>query len=72
VWFPTRYGVQAACEGPERRGRRPPKTVSDRTAARLRAGHALTVTETALAFLQDARRHGELWRPIRDPGSTMG
>ncbi|WP_282459278.1 hypothetical protein [Streptomyces sp. RLA2-12] len=36
------------------RGRRPPKTVSDPTAARLRAGHALMVTETALVFLEDA------------------
>ncbi|MEU1567125.1 replication-relaxation family protein [Streptomyces mirabilis] len=54
VWFSTRYGVQLACEWPEMRGRRPPKTVSDPTAARLRAGHALTVTETALVFLEDA------------------
>ncbi|MFB7575488.1 replication-relaxation family protein [Streptomyces sp. NPDC056165] len=64
VWFPTQYGVQVACEWPELRGRRPPKTVSDRTAARLRVGHALTVTETGLAFLQDARRRGELCRPL--------
>ncbi|MFF4764443.1 replication-relaxation family protein [Streptomyces sp. NPDC001292] len=53
-WFPTQYGVQVACEWPELRGRRPSKTVSDRTAVRLRVGHALTVTETGLAFLQDA------------------
>nr|WP_257039622.1 Ku protein [Streptomyces sp. OV198] len=32
-----RYGVQLASEWPEMRGRRPPKTVSDPTAARLRA-----------------------------------
>ncbi|MGW4823230.1 replication-relaxation family protein [Streptomyces sp. NPDC004227] len=64
VWFPTQYGVQVACEWPELRGRRPPKTVSDWTAARLRIGHALTVTETGLAFLQDARRRGELCRPL--------
>ncbi|MFF4145485.1 replication-relaxation family protein [Streptomyces sp. NPDC001698] len=50
VWFPTQYGVQVASEWPELRGRRPSKTVSDRTAVRLRAGHALTVTETGLAF----------------------
>ncbi|WP_258308628.1 replication-relaxation family protein [Streptomyces sp. NWU339] len=64
VWFPTPYGVQIACEWPEPRGRRPPRTVSDRTAVRLRAGHALTVTETALAFLQDARNRGEVCRPL--------
>ncbi|MFF4829918.1 replication-relaxation family protein [Streptomyces sp. NPDC001312] len=63
-WFPTQYGVQVACEWPELRGRRPSKTVSDRTAARLRVGHALTVTETGLAFLKDARRRGELCRPL--------
>ncbi|WP_051845260.1 replication-relaxation family protein [Streptomyces sp. NRRL S-813] len=38
--------------------------VSDRTTVRLRVGHALTVTETGLAFLQDARRRGELCRPL--------
>ncbi|MEV6291366.1 replication-relaxation family protein [Streptomyces sp. NPDC051896] len=64
VWFPTSYGVQIAAEWPELRGRRPPKTVSDPTAARLRAGHTLTVTETALLFLEDARRRGELCRPL--------
>jgi hypothetical protein len=64
VWFPTQYGVQVACEWPELRGRRPPKTASDPTAVRLRAGHQLTVTETALAFVQDARRRGELCRPL--------
>ncbi|WP_307530815.1 replication-relaxation family protein [Streptomyces umbrinus] len=64
VWFPTGYGVQVAGEWPELRGRRPPRKVSDRTAVRLRAGHGLTVTETALAFLQDARRRGEVCRPL--------
>ncbi|MGA5454556.1 replication-relaxation family protein [Streptomyces umbrinus] len=60
VWFPTGYGVQVAGEWPELRGYRPPRKVSDGTAVRLRAGHGLTVTETALAFLQDARRRGEV------------
>ncbi|WP_405953445.1 replication-relaxation family protein [Streptomyces phaeochromogenes] len=64
VWFPSSYGVQLACEWPEMRGRRPSRTVSDPTAVRLKVGHALTVTETALAFLQDARRHGDLCRPL--------
>ncbi|MFE2839335.1 replication-relaxation family protein [Streptomyces mirabilis] len=64
VWFPTAYGVQLACEWPEMRGHRPSRTVSDPTAVRLKAGHTLTVTETALAFLEDARRRGELCRPL--------
>ncbi|MFF3466117.1 replication-relaxation family protein [Streptomyces sp. NPDC001984] len=64
VWFPTSYGVQIASEWPELRGRRPPKSVSDPTAARLRVGHTLTVTETALLFVEDARRRGELCRPL--------
>lgn len=64
VWFPTSYGAQIASEWPELRGRRPPKTVSDPTAARLRVGHTLTVTETALAFLEHARRSGDLCRPL--------
>ncbi|WST00220.1 replication-relaxation family protein [Streptomyces phaeochromogenes] len=64
VWFPTSYGTQIASEWPELRGRRPPRTVSDPTAARLRVGHTLTVTETALAFLEDARRRGDLCRPL--------
>ncbi|MFF2516584.1 replication-relaxation family protein [Streptomyces sp. NPDC058086] len=62
VWFPTPYGVQLASEWPEMRGHRPSRTVSDPTAARLKAGHTLTVT--ALAFLEDARRRGELCRPL--------
>ncbi|WP_276205328.1 replication-relaxation family protein [Streptomyces prasinopilosus] len=61
---PTAYGVQLACEWPELRGHRPSRTVSDPTAVRLKAGHTLTVTETALAFLEDARRRGELCQPL--------
>ncbi|MET7897369.1 replication-relaxation family protein [Streptomyces mirabilis] len=64
VWFPTSYGVQLASEWPEMRGHRPSRTVSDPTAVRLKAGHTLTVTETALAFLEDARRRGDLFRPL--------
>ncbi|MFD5573646.1 hypothetical protein [Streptomyces cadmiisoli] len=51
-------------ERPELRGWQPSRLVGDRTAARLRAGHALTVTETGIAFLQDARRRGEECRPL--------
>ncbi|NMI54227.1 MULTISPECIES: replication-relaxation family protein [unclassified Streptomyces] len=64
VWFPTAYGVQLASKWPEMRGHRPSRTVSDPTAVRLKVGHTLTVTETALAFLEDARRRGELCRPL--------
>ncbi|MDH6436052.1 hypothetical protein M2158_004592 [Streptomyces sp. SAI-144] len=64
VWFPTAYGARIACEWPELRGRRPSRTASDPTAVRLKVGHALTVTETALAFLQDARRSGDMCRPL--------
>ncbi|MEU1457368.1 replication-relaxation family protein [Streptomyces avermitilis] len=64
VWFPTGYGIQIASEWPELRGRRAPKSMSDPTAVRLRVGHALTVTETALLFLKDARRRGEVCEPL--------
>ncbi|MFJ8010818.1 replication-relaxation family protein [Streptomyces fagopyri] len=64
VWFPTVYGARIAFEWPELRGRRPPRLVADRSAVRLRTGHALTVTETALAFLQDARHRGDVFRPL--------
>ncbi|MEW1797973.1 replication-relaxation family protein [Streptomyces niveus] len=64
AWFPTAYGVRVAMEWPELNGRRPPRLVADPVAARLRAGHALAVTETALAFLEDARRRGETCLPL--------
>ncbi|MFC7994367.1 replication-relaxation family protein [Streptomyces pilosus] len=64
VWFATRYGAQIAAEWPELRGRRPPRGAHDRTAVRLGVGHGLTVTETGLAFLQDARHRGDLCQPL--------
>ncbi|WP_307160930.1 replication-relaxation family protein [Streptomyces rishiriensis] len=64
VWFATEYGVRVAAEWPELRGRRPPRLVSDPVAARLRVSHTLTVTETGLQFLLDARRRGEVCRPL--------
>ncbi|MFE0520757.1 replication-relaxation family protein [Streptomyces sp. NPDC058954] len=64
VWFATQYGVDVVSEWPELREWRPPRLTSDRTAARLRVGHALVVTETGLAFLQDARRRGDVCRPL--------
>ncbi|MFC9429606.1 replication-relaxation family protein [Streptomyces sp. NPDC056987] len=63
VWFPTLYGVRLACEWHEMHGHRPSsRVVSDPTTVQLKAGHALT--ETALVFLEDARRRGELCRPL--------
>lgn len=64
VWFATGYGAEVASEWPELREWQPAKLRADRTAARLRVGHALTVTETGLAFLQDARRHGDVCAPL--------
>ncbi|MFF2999467.1 replication-relaxation family protein [Streptomyces sp. NPDC057950] len=64
VWFSTVHGARIVFEWPELRGRRPSRLVGDRSAVRLRTGHALTVTETALAFLQDARHRGDLFRPL--------
>ncbi|MFF0363094.1 replication-relaxation family protein [Streptomyces fungicidicus] len=64
VWHPTPYGAQVAGEWPELRGRRPSRGAVDRTAVRLKVGHGLTVTETALAFLQDARHRSDLCRPL--------
>ncbi|MFC9118159.1 replication-relaxation family protein [Streptomyces sp. NPDC057092] len=64
VWYATRYGAQVASEWPELHGRRPPRGAHDRTAVRLGVGHGLTVTETGLVFLQDARRRGDLCQPL--------
>ncbi|MDQ0401462.1 replication-relaxation family protein [Streptomyces sp. NPDC000349] len=63
-WFVTRYGAQIVSEWPELRDWPPTRTVSDRTAARLRVGHTLTVTETRLAFVQDARRRRDACQPL--------
>ncbi|MGW0655703.1 replication-relaxation family protein [Streptomyces umbrinus] len=56
--------VGPSWSGEGRRPRISGHSVSDPTAVRLKVGHALTVTETALAFLQDAHRHGDLCRPL--------
>ncbi|MEU6496900.1 replication-relaxation family protein [Streptomyces sp. NPDC046984] len=64
VWFVTQYGAEVASEWPELREWRPPRLGADRTAARLRAGHTLVVTETARAFVQDARRRGDVCQPL--------
>lgn len=64
MWFPTAYGVQLVSEWPEMRGHRPSRTMSDPTAVRLKASHTLTVPEIALVFLEDAQRHGDLFRPL--------
>ncbi|MFI8170941.1 replication-relaxation family protein [Streptomyces sp. NPDC085931] len=64
VWHPTQYGAQVAVGWPELRGRRPPRAAYDQTAVRLGAAHGLTVTETGLAFVEDARRRGDLCQPL--------
>ncbi|MFJ3309484.1 hypothetical protein ACIPSA_41875 [Streptomyces sp. NPDC086549] len=63
VWFDTLYGVNVGAEWRELRDWRPPRLIADPAAARPRVGHALTVTDTGLAFLQDARRPGDVCRP---------
>ncbi|MGW0877183.1 replication-relaxation family protein [Streptomyces sp. NPDC002740] len=64
VWFATGFGVRVVAEWPELRGRRPPRLVPDPIAARLRVSHTLTITETGLQFLLDARRRWEVCRPL--------
>lgn len=64
VWFPTPYGARMAGQWPELLGRRPSRRVWDRSTVRHRAGHALTMNEVALAFVQNARRRGERCRPL--------
>ncbi|KUN16220.1 hypothetical protein AQJ23_45305, partial [Streptomyces antibioticus] len=64
VWFTTSYGAEVASEWPELRGWRPARLGADPTAVRLRAGHGLTVTETGLAFVADARRGGDVCQPL--------
>ncbi|MEV5646301.1 replication-relaxation family protein [Streptomyces flaveolus] len=64
VWHAAQYGAQVASGWPELRGRRPSRGAHDRTAVRLGVGHGLTVTESALVFLQDARRRGDLCQPL--------
>jgi hypothetical protein len=63
-WFLTQYGTQIASEWPELRDWRPSRTVSDRTASRLRVGHALAVTQAGLAFVLDARERGDVCQPL--------
>lgn len=75
VWFATRYGRRVASQWSELREWQPAQPVADRTAATRRAGHALAVTETAIAFLNDARRRGDEFRPldwIRDVRHPLG
>ncbi|SNX88532.1 protein involved in plasmid replication-relaxation [Streptomyces sp. TLI_55] len=64
VWFLTDYGAEIASEWPELREWKSAKLGADRTAARLKAAHTLTVTQTGLAFVQDARRRGGVCRPL--------
>ncbi|MFE9684066.1 replication-relaxation family protein [Streptomyces sp. NPDC006285] len=64
VWFATGYGARIAATWPELRDLPVRRYAGDRTAVRLKMGHGLTVTEVGLAFVQDARRRGEICRPL--------
>lgn len=73
----VQFGVPPAGEegvdprpGREAGGHRPSRTVPDPAAVRLKAGRTLTVTETALVFLEDARRRGGLCRPLEEWNSS--
>ncbi|MDQ1041596.1 hypothetical protein QFZ75_008098 [Streptomyces sp. V3I8] len=64
VWFATGYGARIAATWPELRNLPTRRYAGDRTAVRLKTGHGLAVTEVGLAFVQDARRRGEICRPL--------
>ncbi|KAA0927007.1 replication-relaxation family protein [Streptomyces apricus] len=64
VWFATGYGARIAATWPELRDLPLRRYAGDRTAVRLKTGHGLTVTEVGLAFVQDARRRGEICEPL--------
>ncbi|CAL9328590.1 replication-relaxation family protein [Streptomyces sp. enrichment culture] len=72
VWYPTRHGAQLAGEWPEMRGRRPPRGAVNRTAVQSKVEHGLTITQTAPAFLKDARHRGDLCRPLDLTGHVHG
>ncbi|QKV90399.1 replication-relaxation family protein [Streptomyces sp. NA02950] len=58
AWFLTRRGVRATESWPEVR-RRAQYPITGRTVASLTAAHARAVVDTHLAFVRDARRHGD-------------
>ncbi|MFJ4790806.1 replication-relaxation family protein [Streptomyces sp. NPDC088794] len=58
VWYLTHKGARLTRDWPALRGR-PPYPITSATAASLKTPHTLTVLRTHLAFVADARRHGD-------------
>ncbi|MGW3651675.1 replication-relaxation family protein [Streptomyces sp. NPDC000878] len=58
AWSLTGEGARLVRDFPELRGR-PPHPIASATAASLKTPHTLTVIRTHLAFVTDARRHGD-------------
>ncbi|AZQ39970.1 hypothetical protein EJ357_46650 [Streptomyces cyaneochromogenes] len=58
AWYLTPDGARLARDFPELRGR-PPRPISSNAAAALKTPHTLTVVRTHLAFVTDARHHGD-------------
>ncbi|WP_407842129.1 replication-relaxation family protein (plasmid) [Streptomyces sp. DSM 116496] len=63
AYFLTAAGAQTVADWPELRGRTP-TTIQSSTAASLRAAHTLTGVRAHLAFLADARAHGDEYEPL--------
>ncbi|MER5924933.1 replication-relaxation family protein [Streptomyces mirabilis] len=58
AWYLTGEGARLVRDFPALRGR-PPYPITSATAASLKTPHTLTVVRTHLAFVTDARRHGD-------------
>ncbi|MER6370142.1 replication-relaxation family protein [Streptomyces mirabilis] len=58
AWYLTGEGARLVRDFPALRGR-PPYPIASATAASLKTPHTLTVVRTHLAFVTDARRHGD-------------
>ncbi|MGW2108303.1 replication-relaxation family protein [Streptomyces sp. NPDC001948] len=58
AWYLTGEGARLVRDFPALRGR-PPYPITSATAASLKTPHTLTVVRTHVAFVADARRHGD-------------
>lgn len=63
AWYLTPEGARLTRDWPALRGR-PPYPVTSLTAASLKTPHTLTVVRAHLAFVADARRHGDEHGPL--------
>ncbi|GGQ97944.1 replication-relaxation family protein [Streptomyces asoensis] len=63
AWYLTGEGARLTRDLPALRGR-PPYPITTATAASLKTPHTLTVVRTHLAFVTDARRHGDEHGPL--------